>query len=339
MDYSKLVERAWAMTRRYRFLWILGLFAGPTMGSYSCNTRFPGEDSRPDTSDLDFERLMREVSPESQRLLSQATRWVSEHLAVILLAAGLAGLALLLLAIISLIARGGMARATADLALGRPITHGQAWVVGRQLFWRFVRLGLLLFGLGLVVLTVIGIAVALAVLAGWSACEAARGPLIGTAILMAGLLAIVLIPVAIVFGVALAFADRAIAVDQTGAIAALRRGLHLVWSNKGQSALGWLVSLVLGIAAGIGLVIVGAVVLIPLAIVGVVLFFAGGSGVTAGLIGYGVVAFVIFMLVLWILSAVFNAFFWSYWTLVYLRFTGRLDRQFEPLPITPAVTV
>jgi len=39
----------------------------------------------------------------------------------------------LVLLVISLIAEGAMARATADVARGRPITLGEAWSVGRTL--------------------------------------------------------------------------------------------------------------------------------------------------------------------------------------------------------------
>jgi hypothetical protein len=32
MDYGALIQDAWRLTWRYRFLWVLGLFAGGTIG-------------------------------------------------------------------------------------------------------------------------------------------------------------------------------------------------------------------------------------------------------------------------------------------------------------------
>ena len=33
MDYGRLIQEAWALTWRYRFLWVLGCFAGGAVGA------------------------------------------------------------------------------------------------------------------------------------------------------------------------------------------------------------------------------------------------------------------------------------------------------------------
>ena len=35
MEYGALIREAWAITRRYRFLWIFGLFAGGAVGVWT----------------------------------------------------------------------------------------------------------------------------------------------------------------------------------------------------------------------------------------------------------------------------------------------------------------
>jgi len=121
-----------------------------------------------------------------------------------------------------------------------------------------------------------------------------------------------------------AFAQRAIAVEDVGAIASLRSGWRILRAHLGTSILLWLIGLLLGVGGTIvvivALVVLGAIVLG----ISVALVAAAGASLWAA------VPFVLVGLAaLWVVAAIVNTFFWHYWTIAYLRLTG----QAEPQPV------
>ena len=148
MEYGALIRDAWSTTWRNRFLWILGLFAGGAIGvtSWHAGGRRPapgfmqghaGNWSANWGAAGQYERF------------STASLWVQSHIGLLIaagIAAALLGLGLL---IISLIAQGGMAEATVDLARGQRTSLGRAWRTGTHLFWRYTGLSLILFAFAL----------------------------------------------------------------------------------------------------------------------------------------------------------------------------------------------
>ncbi len=235
MDYGSLIRRSWQLTCRHRFVWGLGLFAGTTVGSCSPNfgTSYRGQ--------LGSEQAG-QMGPGIQRAGEELGRWLSQNLGLVVAAVGAFAALVLLLMVLSLIAQGGMARATADLALGLPSSSGQAWRTGRRLFWRLVGLWLILFGIGLVFVVVIGSGVGVAVAGGVLASGFARYGLIVLGVLLALAAFVLAIPTFIVMGVTAAFAQRAVAVDDVGPLAGLKAGYQLVRGHLGTSALAWLIS-------------------------------------------------------------------------------------------------
>jgi hypothetical protein len=120
--------------------------------------------------------------------------------------------------------------------------------------------------------------------------------------------------------IVVAFAQRAIVVENVGPIAALQSGWRLTRAHVGESLLTWLVNLGLAIATGItvGLGALGA--LLVLGGVGAVVFaVAGLTAPTIAYIGLGGLVLVVGILTL---AGIANAFFWNYWTLAYLRLSG-----------------
>ena len=147
MDYGSLIRQAWRFTWRFKFLWVLGLFAPSTVGS--CSPYSPGGGStvqwRSDRRELE------NLPPEVGQGLFEAATWVNQNADLILLVALLAFLIGLAFFIISIIAQGAMASGTADVALGRETSLGRAWRVGVHLFWRYLLLFLIFIGLFFVV--------------------------------------------------------------------------------------------------------------------------------------------------------------------------------------------
>jgi hypothetical protein len=131
----------------------------------------------------------------------------------------------------------------------------------------------------------------------------------------------VLLAAALLLSIVTAFAQRAIVVENVGPIDALRAGWRLTRAHFGESLLTWLVNLGVAIAAGIALLLGVLGALLLLAGIGAAIFaFAGLSAATVLYIGVGGLAFLAGALAV---AGIANAFFWTYWTLVYLRLSGR----------------
>jgi hypothetical protein len=315
MEYSRLIQDAWAMTWRHRFLWLLGVFAGGVAGVGGGS----GAQWRTDQRELE------QISPEAGAAAAVAQQWALENLGLLI---GI-GLAILLLGLVfvalSLIAQGGMARATADLATGQPITPGQAWAAGLHLVWRYLGLWVLLALAAIIVAVVVGAGIALLFgLADAMGTEAPRTEAPRWLVFFIAL-GIPTLLVALVVGIGVSM--RAIAVEDVGPWAALGVGWTLLRQHLGTSLLVWLLGLVLGIAAGIGIGVGALVALAVLTPIGVAFWLAAG-GFTAATIAYIAVALVAFLGVVLTLGGIANTFLWAYWTLAYLRLGGEPEPAF-----------
>ncbi|MDQ3809315.1 MAG: hypothetical protein M3336_03400 [Chloroflexota bacterium] len=286
MDYRSLVREAWATTWRYRFLWILGLLAGATGGSLSV-----GRYSMPAP-----ERA--ELPSEATALAAQAQAWMLANLGLVVgLAIGAAVIGLAL-AVVSVIARGGITQATVDALSGQPTSLGRAWRAGRRWFWRF--LGLLVL-LAVIVSVVVGSVAAVAVNLG------GLGVLFGALALTAGAVA----------SIVLAYAERAIVVRDLGPIAALRHAWQVFTDHLSASLLTWLISVLLSVAVGVAAAVAIGLLVAFFGGIGLALWFA--SGLSAGLLLNAGVAVAVVIALLVTVAAIANTFFWSYWTVAYLR--------------------
>ena len=314
MDYGSLVEVAWRITWRHRSLWVLGLFAGGSVGGWNGGSGGSG----PPTWNGDTDDLGR-LAPEAGRVAEEVGRWLTANLGLVIAVVALLGLLGLVATIVSLIAQGGLSRATADLALGRPSSLGQAWRAGLRLFWRYAGLWLLLAAAGLAIAAIVIGLVVLVVLGGGPLERDLPAVALAIGAVLLGLpLVLVAFVVGIGVGIVVAYAQRAIALRELGPIEALLVGWRLLRANLGTSLVVWVLNLAISIAVGIGLafglLVVGGV----LAIVGVVLWLIAG-GPTALTIAYIAIAAVVLFAVLAVVAAASNTFFWTYWTLAYLR--------------------
>jgi hypothetical protein len=198
MNYPSLVRDAWAITWRTRFLWILGLFAGVTGSSLSF-----GRSSLP-----------------SNLAIEQAQAWI--------VAAVVVGV---LLAVLSVVARGGITQATVDIQHGQPSSLLSAWRAGARWFWRFLGLLVLLGALAGAVLGAVVLAVA---------NLGAAGAVLGAVLLTVGAAA----------SIVLAYAERAIVIHDFSVRASLEHGWQLFSQHLSASLLAWIVSI--GLVAALG---------------------------------------------------------------------------------------
>ena len=341
MNYGSLIGQAWRITWHYRFLWLLGILAGGVVGMPTLNGGNTGWQTN--------SREMQQLSPDLAAAAAGVEQWALANIGLLIGVAAVGVLLALTLLVLSFIAQGGMAQATADLATGHTSSLGRAWSAGVHLFWRYVGLWLVLVAAGMLIAAVIGAVVAAVAIAGAASGAAfAIGALAAAAIVIgfvvfvvqtvgetsvprwlivigATLFALplftVLAVVALGLSIVVAFAQRAIAVENVGPVDALRSGWRLARAHMGESLLAWLINVGLAIAtAFMALLGIGAGLVLLGGIGWAVFSIAGLTAPTVAYIGVGGVA--LFALIL-TLTGIANAFFWTYWTLAYLRLSGR----------------
>ena len=328
MQYSRLVRDAWHLTWRHRFLWVFAFFGG-AQGGGSCGLNYMqggGSGGGPSTPDGQPGQPAIPGGAEVERVATAVGDWVAAHLGLIL-AVGLAlGLLVIVLLVVSFVARGALITSTARVALGEPTTTGQGWTDGRRLAWRYVRLTILLVLIGLGLAIAVGLVVLLFI------GLAAISPLLAVVLgILVGLAALVgLIALAIGLTVAIAYAERAIALDDLGARAGLRRGVALLRLRTVESLALWLISLVIGIVTAIVFVAVVIVLALPLGGLGVFAYLTGGLSAETLLIA--LVGGLILITALWCLGAIAGTFASGFWTLAYLSLTQRYPAADEPAP-------
>jgi hypothetical protein len=351
MDYGSLIGQAWRITWRYRFLWVLGVLAGGAVGMPSLNSGNTGWQ----TNSRDIPQL----TPGVAAVAVGIEQWALANIGLLIGVAGVGVLLALVLLVLSFIAQGGMAQATADLATGHTSSLGRAWSAGLHLFWRYVGLWLVLVAAGIIFAAIIGTVVAavgVATVAGGApGVGLSIGALAAAAIIVgfvafvvqtagetsvprwlivvgATLFALPLITVlalgALGLSIVVAFAQRAIAVENVGPIDALRSGWQLTRAHVGESLLTWLINVGLATATAVtALFGIGAAVVL-LGGIGWTLFsVAGLTAPTVAYIGVGGLALLALILVL---IGIANAFFWTYWTLAYLRLSGHVGDEMVP---------
>jgi hypothetical protein len=309
MNYGQLIREAWAITWRSRFLWVLGLLAGGAVGMPAL--RGSGTNWRPSRGELG------NLPPDLARLAGDVEAWALANLGLVIGAAVVVVLLGLAVLALSFVAQGGLTRATADLAEGRPTSLGQAWRAGRRLFWRYVGLAALLALAALVLAAVIGGVVALSF--GVGAAFGARLVTLALAIIFGVPLVLAAAVGAVGVSIVVAYAQRAIAIDNVGPLDALAIGWRVLRGHLGESLLGWVINLGIALAAGTTLALGVGLAVAILGGLGALLWWL--AGVSAALVGYAAVAALAVLGLGLVLAAISNTFFWSYWTLLYLRLT------------------
>lgn len=312
MNYGQLIRDAWAATWRYRYLWILGLFAGGAAGAGG------GRQAQWNVEQGDIEQW----SPRAAEVAQTTVDWLTANWVYLAVGAGIVGLALLAL---SFIAQGGMAKATADIAEGRGSSLGQAWQAGLHFCWRYMGLWFTLLAVVLLVAAAVAALLALAIGTGVLAAGAVStngAPAAVVVILLLVLIPLILVgtAAAVVFSIVATYAQRAVAIEDEGPVAALGDGWRLFRRTMGASMLVWLLNVALSIGVGIFASIAIVMVLAVLGLVGFAFWAALGAHVAT--IIYAALAGAIFVAVALTVAAIVNTFFWHYWTLAYLRLSG-----------------
>lgn len=310
MNYVDLIKDAFWITLRNRYLRFFGFFAG-LGGSSSFNFNFPrgggGSDrsgaSAPFFGQLPFDGPVSGVG-------------VAALVGIVVLLGLLIFLAFVILVVIS---NGGLADSVVAIDRGTRRSFRSTWRAGTSRFWRVLGYYILFFLIGLALLIAIAVPLGLVIAAVFVGTEAT-----GARIVTVILAALVGIPLLIVVFVSLwiisQLALRELVVRGEGVLAAVRGGLRIFRQNLGRSSLVWLIQIALMLVAAITLLlavaIVGLVVFVPTILLIVAEY-------TTAAIVMGVLAGLILVPLVIVVVAALGTFNHAYWTLAYLRISGR----------------
>jgi hypothetical protein len=211
-----------------------------------------------------------------------------------------------------------------EATLEQPASLGAAWRNGLRAFGRLFLFELLVGLLSLLVLGVVGLAFV-------SAAGGVQQPLNFERLLtlvLGGLSVSALVSlVASLLSVLVAYAQRAVVLDQLGPIQGLRVAIGLARRAALENLLLWVVSLAFSVAGAIGLLVGVLLVTLVGLLVGFLLaipfFLTGdaGPGVVISVTLAAIVASIIVGL------AILNTFMWHYWTLAYLRLRSGVEQR------------
>ena len=314
MNYVDLIKDAFWITLRNRYLWFFGFFAG--VGSFSSfNSNFPTGGGGFD--DNDFDRSSASAMFFGQVPFDGPVSGLGVAALVGIVLLGL--LVFLVFIILVVISNGGLADSVVAIERGTRRSFGSTWRAGTSRFWRVLGYYILFFLIGLALLIAIAVPLGLVIAAVFAGTEAT-----GARVVSVVLAALVGIPLLIVVFVSLSiisqFTLREIVVGGDGVLAAVGGGLRIFWQNLGRSILVWLIQIALIIVATISLLLAGAIVGLVLFVPTILLIVAQ---YTIAAIVTGVMAGLILVPLVIVVAAALGTFNHAYWTLAYLRISGR----------------
>ncbi len=303
MDYTALLRTAWGITWRYKYLWVLGLFAAEGGGcSFSSgSSNFGGNTGSGGIG-----------SP------SGIEDFFSQNWALLLaLVLGFIVLSIALW-VISIIATGGLIAGT-DAAYHERTDSGlgDSWRAGLRSFWRLLGMWLLIalavFVVVLLVVLVIGLPIGLAI---YRDADLGAGAIVGV-VLFVILLVLIAIPAGIALQIVSTWANRSLVLEGTGVVASLRAGWRLFRSNIGVSLMVWLIAVGVSIGTAIAILIPLAILAIP---IGIMIWRIAVDANPALWVGLSVVGLVL-VVVLSVFKAATTTYFGAYYTVAYRQLT------------------
>lgn len=302
MNYGEIIESAFRITWRNKFLWIFGFFlaAGGNSANVTNNFTNLGGDQTGGT-------------------LDRLALWISENLVLFIVVVALVGLVLFLVSLfLWTVSNGALAEGVAAIDRGESRRFGQSWRAGLAVFWRVLGQAVVFFALSLLLTILVGLLPVLGVALGFLATQDA-GTRIAVVVLAVLLFLVLALLVFVPFFIVVQLALRALVVGRERILDSVGAGFALLRRNLGRSLLVWLVQVGLSIAIGVAsllvFLLVGLVTFGPAA----ALFFADQFAVAMVL---GVVGGLVFLAVSAVISGALGTFNHAYWTLAYLRLTG-----------------
>ena len=260
MDYGKLLSRAWDIVWSHKFLIILGVLVALGSGLGSSTSGATGSATVEGGGQPRFEFDLPWITQNSPELL-----WF-----IVIGALGL--VVVVALWVLSTLARGGLVAGAGAADRGEPTSLGQAWRTGWSRGWTLLGIGLIpaLVGLVPLLLGVLGVLFYV----GNTSMNMGVAPARNVAII-GGVLACLILPVALILELLRALAERACILEGLGVLASYRRAFRVVVDNLGSALVLFLIQIAVTIAAFIVLVLPGIILLLCCIFWPVILLFEG----------------------------------------------------------------
>ena len=333
VDIGATISRAFDIVKRHRALWILGFLAAlggvgggggnfnlPSGGNFGVPSGNGGSLDLP--SNNPFEQFNRIFSPENWQLIGG-----------VVLAVCCIGIVIgIVLWLVGLAANGGLISGANRAEMGESFSFGEVWRSGTARLKSFIGMRILLIIPNILVSAIVAVAVVIAIVGagGLAALSDSAQSDSGAGIfaIFSGV-ACIIIPLicvlsiySIIAGGIQMLGDRAIMIDQVGAMDAIRQGWALFRSNLGNIIIMGIILAIIGAIVGFIAVLVGGIVLAP-SIVLMVTQSSSQSGPQAlsfVVLGVSILAFIIIVA---IISSVVVAFRATVWTLIYRQISGK----------------
>lgn len=301
MDYGKIVKRAFEITKKNPYLWLFGFIIALVSGGSNFSTSYQ--------------------SGGENQTLEKLGSFASTYLIAIIIVALLIFLVWLVLWVVSIMAQGGLINCAKKIEKGEETSLGDGFSVGAHYFWRLlglsIVLGLIVFFLVLLLLMpIIAVVIVLITQSKTAGAELAV-PAIFCLVLGIIFMVFVLVIFGAFLGVLSIYAMRQIVLRDGRVFASIKAAWHLIRANLKETALMFLLLLVIG-------AVVSMVIGIPALLIGIPALLAIISGVGLKnilLIVGGALGFLVLMLILSFLKGIYTTFHSTAWTLTFLELT------------------
>jgi hypothetical protein len=305
VNYSSIFSKAWAITWKYKILWVFGFLAmlggggAGWNGSGNFRTSYNVSPAEVDRSNL----------PPAWKSFFDQLFQINLNTWITIIVGVFCCLFLLfvILWVLSILGRGGLIGGIVKADTAGSITLREAWGMGRRYFWRLLVLRLLKFVAGLALVLVILL----------------PGAILG--VLTCGLGFIPLCCGAFVIGVGInlwfTLMDYAVVVENQKAGEAIGRAWNLLRDHIGPAIIFYLILAAASLC-------VGFVLLILVAPAGVVIFLSllpiiSQTGtLNVALLVIGLILLVLFMLASVVVNSVYTVWEAGVWTFAYQAFIG-----------------
>jgi hypothetical protein len=263
LDLGRIISRAFEISWRHKWLWLLGLFVGGgggTLGGFRGFTVSRGRDGG-----------------SVAETVSQLQAFLAQNSWIVLVVLGALGLVVLLTFLFSCVAVPAAIWAALNLDAGREVRLGQAWSQGLRRFGPFFRLNFL----RLLVALVLAAPVALSGLLLVRSLASGYGPVAGSVVLLV-LSSLLFFGGSLLVSVALVWSDRLIVLSGAGALGSMRQSWWLV---KRAFVDTLLFAVLMGMLAGffgLGVALAALLVSVPGVVAAVVGFSSAGPVFIAG---------------------------------------------------------
>ncbi len=321
MDYLSIIKRAFQISYKNKFLWILGFLAALTEGGGGFNfgsfnssnvnsLRDLWQQNNGQTPPLNIpatnivkEKVLGETANSDWTLIGN---WFSENLNLIIIIGVILIVLMIIIMVISKMAKGGLIWAVAEFDKDKKTNFKQSFKKGFWMFWKIFGIEIVVGLLVIAAMMVYAIPIIFLIVFN----------LYAAGIIWGVVLILPLVLFCIFLGILRMYALRYAAVDGETICNSLRESWLLFRKKLKDVLLIWLISIGLGILVGIVTVIVYLVVLVIFFAIGFGLYMAGGM---TAVIVTSIVLGLAFLVLIVVVSGFIHSFISAYWTLAFVE--------------------